>query len=103
MNGLSGPWKAENGIIKALAHGKWFTIAVVDKKKFNPHGRQEIAELMAASDDLLTFARSIEKVLVSSGHNMLSTASEEKKNSFISQIIDAWNAHYSVLDKLEGK
>jgi len=52
-NHTPGPWRAEGGAIKAVSHGRTFTIATVAKKLFTEEGRYDNARLMAAAPDLL--------------------------------------------------
>lgn len=48
-----GPWRAEGGSIKAISHGRWFTVARAERKKFTPEGIAGNAQLLAAAPDLL--------------------------------------------------
>lgn len=48
-----GPWTADKGAVKAFAHGKYYTVALVDKKKFTPEGREGNARLIAAAPEML--------------------------------------------------
>lgn len=53
MTHTPAPWRAEKGSVKAISHGKWFTVALVDKKRFTNDGRKANASLIAAAPDML--------------------------------------------------
>jgi len=52
-----GPYRAEGGAIKAISHGRWFTVARVDRGKFTPEGRENNARLLAAAPEMLEALR----------------------------------------------
>jgi hypothetical protein len=58
-----GPWKVFGNSIKAVSHGKWFTIARVEPKLFTREGAQSNARLIAAAPDLLAALRKSEHYL----------------------------------------
>jgi len=58
--------------------------------------------LIATAPDLLKFAKGFEQVIMASGNNLLSTATKEEKNKFISSIIDVWNENCQALDGFEN-
>lgn len=63
----------------------------------------ERVRLIIASPGLLRFAEAVEQVVLSSGHNLCSTATAEERTRFISGIIDAWNnGGYEALDQTRG-
>jgi hypothetical protein len=39
--------------VKAISHGIWFTVALVDKARFTPEGRAANARFLAAAPELL--------------------------------------------------
>lgn len=57
------------------------------------------ARLIAAAPDLLTFAQAIESVVMSTGHNLNSTATREERSAFISRILKAWNTNHAAITK----
>lgn len=64
---------------------------------------QANAHLIAVAPDLYDFAKAIEKVVMNSGHNLCSTATEAEKTEFISGIINAWNnGGFSAICKAEA-
>ena len=42
-----GPFRAEGGAIKALSHGTWYTLALVDKARLSLEGRAGNAVFLA--------------------------------------------------------
>lgn len=50
---MCGSWRSEGKSIKALSHGKWFTIAKAQCKKFTDSGNEANARLMSAAPELL--------------------------------------------------
>ena len=71
-----------------------YTIAVAYDKKHT--------SLLAAAPDLLKLAKAFEQVVMESGNNLLSTATKEEKNRFISSIVFAWNDNCQALDGFEN-
>jgi hypothetical protein len=61
MSYSPGPWRSKGGSIKALSHGKEYTVAIVDRKKFTSEGRAGNARLIAASPEMLEALRLIER------------------------------------------
>ena len=55
--GISGPFHAENGSIKAFSHGKQYTVATIHCTKFTPQGRRAIAETLSKYPDILELCR----------------------------------------------
>jgi hypothetical protein len=62
-NHTPGPWRAENGIIKFITHGKWFTVARIDKPRFTQEGIEANSRLIACAPELLEALQQIEAQL----------------------------------------
>lgn len=65
---MPGPWRAENGLVKAVSHGQWFTVAVVNRNRFTPEGRQSNAQSIAALPELLEACEAAYTVLADISH-----------------------------------
>jgi hypothetical protein len=50
---IPGPYRAEGATVKALTHGRWYTLARMERAKLTPEGCAQQARLFAASLDLL--------------------------------------------------
>jgi len=98
MKHTPGPWsvmsKHRNGWEISTTTGAWMAHTYQDSRQ------QANANLIAAAPDLLKLAKDLEKVILSSGHNLCSTATNEERTKFISGILDVWNNHYSILENL---
>ena len=53
MSYTPGPWNSVNGSIKAIDHGRYFTVAQVKSQKLTDEGNVANANLIAAAPDLL--------------------------------------------------
>lgn len=49
---IPGPYRAERNSVKAISHGKWFTVARVDNPRFTPEAKERMAEFIAVGPDL---------------------------------------------------
>lgn len=56
-----GPYKVFGFSIKALSHGRWFTIATVGNRMMTAEGNTELAHLLAAAPDMAEALRAIVK------------------------------------------
>ena len=53
MNHSPAPWIHSGKSIKAIDHGKWYSIAKIDSSKLSDEGNALNARLIAAAPDLL--------------------------------------------------
>lgn len=54
-----GPYKVFGRSVKAITHGRWFTVAVVFNKLFTPEGNAANARLVAASPVMLELIETV--------------------------------------------
>ncbi len=94
MKHTPGPWRVEdhtkNGFEVWAPCGPTGSLRVASTGYAETFD-QANAHLIAAAPDLYNFTKAIENVVMNSGHNLCSTATEEERTEFISGIINAWN------------
>jgi len=91
-------YKAEGWESTIVNDGEGNTLCVFPGK--NLKEAKHNAQLFAAAPGLLKLAQELDTIILRSGHNLLSTASEQARLKFISDILDVWNNNFHTLEKL---
>lgn len=50
---IPGPYRAEGRTVKAVSHGRWFSVARVDNPRFTEEAKERTAKFLATAPELL--------------------------------------------------